>query len=189
MFAVCRVVTILGSVLFGVLCFNLGYFDHIVFSMQNQYLKECSYCDDNAHTFVSCPIKSVEEGAVGRWVVPDVGVNVACFPVVDDAQKVTDARYSAAFWTGKDTTYVADHNYQGFNAIKRCEVGTVAYMDNGKDVQEYICTNVIQGYNAGTHLTDLAGNPIKFYVDGGITNYTCNYFKDTITIVQFAPVS
>lgn len=177
-------------VTFFVFMFHQGYFDNVYKNFLNRHIQNCSFCHADGHYEGYCPTKAVRVGAYGRWVIPSVGVNVACYLPGDgaDLQEITDVRDSAALFRKADTTYIADHNYQGFNPIRKCKVGDKAYMFTGNDVSEYVCTAVIEGFNSGDILTDIDGQPLNFYVDGGITNYTCNYFKDTVTIVQFAPI-
>lgn len=179
---------IFSTVLFALTLFiiNPGYFDRIYAAFYNKYSESCSYCDVDNHGIKFCPQKAVADGAEGRWIIPDVGVNVACFEPVTDAQPITDKKDSAALIARGNTTIIADHNYQGFDAIKKCKEGTLAYMHTGDAVKEFVCTDVVEGYNAGTHLTDLDGNIVEF--ESGYTNYTCHFFSDRITIVHFAPL-
>ena len=65
----------------------------------------------------------------GRLVIPSVGVNVALFAVV--SQAAADAQDSAAYFPFKNYMLVADHWNQGFWKIKRCSVGTKAYIYRG----------------------------------------------------------
>lgn len=57
----------------------------------------CSYCGSVDHSYDYCGQRSVDKGAVGRLVIPSVGINVAFYYVdkvyenVDLAQRVTDA--------------------------------------------------------------------------------------------------
>lgn len=172
--------------LFSFFYINPGYYERIYASFYNKYSKFCDHCDAEGHGVRYCPVKAVESGALGRWVIPDVGVNVACYTATEKAQDITDAKDSAALIHKPDTTLLADHNYQGFSAIKKCTVGAVAYMDTGREAKQYVCTEVLEGYNVGSHLTDLEGNIVEF--ENGYTNYTCHFFSDRITIVHFEPV-
>lgn len=178
-------------ILFSVFLINPGYFDRIYASFYNKISNSCSYCESDGHGFRYCPKKAVINGALGRWVIPDVGVNVACYVASnsDNAQKITDATDSAALIRKTNATLLADHNYQGFNVIKKCEIGTIAYMYIGTVTEKYVCTKVFEGYNSGAHLTDLNGNVVEFNDSGGYTIYTCHFFNDRITIVHFAPVT
>lgn len=145
----------------------------------------CGYCSESGHTSSYCAKKSASKGALGRWVIPDVGVNVACYESRD--QSVCDAKDSAAVFGYGETTLIADHNNQGFSAIRRCKAGTKAYMDTGSGRQEYVCTSVLQGHNTGTQLTDANGNDLNKANAGGFTCYTCNDNWRNITIAFFEP--
>lgn len=175
-----------GLVLVTSYIVNPGYYDRIYASIYNEYSKVCNYCNSAGHGDLYCPRKAVEDGALGRWVIPGVGVNVACYTASDDAQAITDAKDSAAVVKKSNMMLLADHNYQGFNVIKKCELGTIAYMYTGFGMQKYVCTDILVGYNTGSDLVDLDGNIIEF--EGGFTNYTCHFFSDKITVVHFAPV-
>ena len=182
---------LIGLVAFGLwfgsmVLINPGFFDRLYASAYSSISRSCDFCNASSHGAMFCSQKAVKEGALGRWVIPSVGINVACYEAASDAQKVTDKKDSAAFIKKQNITLLADHNYQGFNAIKKCEVGTVAYMDTGDRKQKFVCTQVFEGYNVGTELTDLDGNVIEF--ESGYTNYTCHFFSDRITIVHFEPV-
>lgn len=167
---------------------NPGYFDRIYTAFYNKCSNFCSYCEAEDHGARYCPVNATDKGAYGRWVIPDVGVNVACYISTEKAQEITDAKDSAALVQRPTSTLLADHNYQGFDVIKKCKIGTVAYMHTGVDVKKYVCTDVLEGYNVGTALTDLDGNVIEFEGVDGYTNYTCHFFSDKITIVRFEPI-
>ena len=154
----------------------------------------CSYCGSAGHTQSKCALHSVEQrGAVGRWVIPSVGVDVACFSYVlgvddgDYGQAIGDAPDSAAYSAYGSQYLIADHNYQGFSAIAYCSVGTKAYMDVGTSRTEYVCTGIEYGHNMSTSITDEDGNDIAYNNSGGITLYTCRNGWQNIVIVYFTP--
>jgi len=145
----------------------------------------CDYCGAEGHTKSYCAKRAVANGAAGRWKIPGVGVNVACY--YSASQSVCDARDSACYFEYGSQMVIADHVNQGFNAIKSCSVGTVAYMDTGNGMQKYVCTGIIKGHNTGPQLTDADYNDIWSMNPGGITCYTCNDCWQNITIVFFQP--
>lgn len=148
----------------------------------------CAFCGAESHAVRHCAAQAVENGAVGRWAIPDVGVNVACYG--STKQDVCDAKDSACYFALGSQTVIGDHWHQGFNAIKRCKVGMKAYLDAGDGVQEYVCTSIIKGYNTGATLTDEAGNSINERNPGGITCYTCSIWsQERVTIAFFEPSS
>lgn len=154
----------------------------------------CSYCGSQYHSHNYCAQRSVDNGAVGRWSIPSVGVNVATYfynSWADDlyiAQAIVDAPDSAILQEWNSVQVIGDHANQGFNAIKSCSVGSKAYMDYGTYTQEYVCVEIATGYNPPSgDMTDENGVSIWDRNAGGITCYTCNgnYY---VTLVFFQPV-
>lgn len=167
----------------------------------------CSYCCSSDHSATYCATMAIEQrGAVGRWRIPSVGVDVALFDPGNTLgavnQAIVDAADSASYYLlaasepplcYNDTFIIADHKHQGFNAIKSCTVGTEAYLDNGYTVQKYICTDIDIGSNSYYEpwgdgvLMFSNGVPIAIVDPGGIVCYTCNENSRSITIVCFQP--
>ena len=155
--------------------------------IQEKKETSCSYCGGADHSTGHCTTKSIASGAVGRWVIPDVGVNVACY--ASSEQSVCDRKDSACYFTLGSQKVIGDHWNQGFGAIKKCVVGTKAYMDTKDGKQWYICTGVIpDGHNTGSALTDADYNPLTEANPGGITCYTCNGNWKNVTIVLFSKI-
>lgn len=156
----------------------------------------CSYCGSADHSYDYCGQRSVDKGAVGRLVIPSVGINVAFYYVdkvyenVDLAQRVTDAWDSATFYKYNGTEVIADHSNQEFSALKYVSVGAEAYVDYGSYQQKYVCTEFGYGHNDDGQLQDENYNAIYYYDynDGGITCYTCNGSSYNIILVCFQPV-
>ena len=116
----------------------------------------------------------------GRLVIPSVGVNVALFAVV--SQAAADAQDSAAYFPFKNYMLVADHWNQGFWKIKRCSVGTKAYIYRGTSIQTLTCTGICRGVNAGYDLLYEDGSSAT--TGSGTIMYTCNgsnYHDITLT--------
>lgn len=116
----------------------------------------------------------------GRLVIPSVGVNVALFAVV--SQAAADAQDSAAYFPFKNYMLVADHWNQGFWRIKRCSVGTKAYIYRGTSIQTLTCTGICRGVNAGYDLLYEDGSSAT--TGSGTIMYTCNgsnYHDITLT--------
>ena len=121
---------------------------------------------------------------VGRFKISSVGVNVGCY--ASSSQATVDATDSASYFFGYGHRIIADHNNQGFNGIKSCDVGTKAtftYEDGS--VENLVCVGKIQGHNTGTTLTDANYTPIHDLYPGSIACYTCNDNWKNITIVFF----
>lgn len=127
-------------------------------------------------------------GIVGRFYIPDLDIDVAIFNSV--SQSVADAKDSANYFAFGDMMVLGDHWNQGnFNNIKKCVEGTKAYIDNGKEIQEYICVKSFTGHNKVNVMTDDTGNSLNYgYNTGGLTLYTCNGCWQDIWICFFRPV-
>lgn len=125
-------------------------------------------------------------GMTGRWIIPNLGVNVATFQSWE--QYIVDQADSAAMFTLGSMDTIADHDYQGFKSIIRCPVGTKAFFDYGNGRNEYICTASFSGHNIKSTLTDDDYRDISNMNPGGITCYTCNGNSHNIWIVFFQPV-
>lgn len=148
----------------------------------------CSICGQPGHISAPyCTTKSLNAGALGRWSIPSVGVNVAVYESFD--QSITNAKDSANYMPYGSQHLIADHKHQGFNAIKQCQIGDTAYLDMGSSVEEYVCTAVFKGHNTIEKLTDLDYNDLKDTNPSGITCYTCNENSRNVTIVFFEPVN
>lgn len=77
---------------------------------------------------------------------------------------------------------VADHWNQGFWKIKRCSVGTKAYIYRGTSIQTLTCTGICRGVNAGYDLLYEDGSSAT--TGSGTIMYTCNgsnYHDITLT--------
>ena len=124
---------------------------------------------------------------VGRFSVPSVSVDVACY---DSASQATvDAADSAAYFFSCGHTIIGDHVNQGFSAIKSCSVGTTACLKTENGEARYTCVDVIQGHNTGTALTDAAYCSIENLYPGALVCYTCNENWQNVTLVFFVPDS
>lgn len=148
---------------------------------------ECVYCGGNGHDEMGCRNKVIDaseaRGAIGRWVIPEVGVDVAAFD--SSSQSVVDAPDSAGLFYALGQHLVADHNYQGFNAIKNCRTGMEAHLETSEGRQTFICTGITTGTNVGNDIITSDGRSISKVNRGGYTCYTCNENRSSVTIVFF----
>lgn len=156
----------------------------------------CDFCGSKDHSYAYCAQRAIDNGAVGRWSIPSVGINVAFYYVdriyenVALGQRITDAWDSATYYTYNGTYVIADHSNQEFSALKYVSVGAEAYVDYGSYQQKYVCTKFEYGHNDDGTLLDADYNVIYYYDynDGGITCYTCNGNSYNIILVCFQPV-
>lgn len=141
------------------------------------------------------PPFSGEFGTAGRLMIPSVGIDVALYACgssseyADEQQKIVDNRDSAAYIEQAHTNdyVIADHNHQGFNAIKSSvPYETYAYINFGSYVQRYVCTEVGQGKNLGNNLIDWNGRSLNYDpIPGGLAMYTCNANSTDVTITYW----
>lgn len=109
-------------------------------------------------------------GTAGRLEIPSVGVSVPLYSGM--SQSIVDAKNSAAYFTYGCQKVIADHNYQGFSAIRNCKPGTTATIYTSKGQTVYKCVKVTTGKNTG-EIVDAEGNNIYSYNSGGLCMYTC----------------
>lgn len=168
---------------------NVGTSGDVSSKSQTSVEKRCLYCGSFDHLIDVCVEKAVANGAEGRWIIPDVGIDVACYP--SNEQSVCDSADSACYFSYGDQTIIADHDYQGFSALFNCKEGTLAYLSTAEGIKKYKCTRVFNGHNRHTqpYLTDIEGNSLRCgYNTGGITCYTCNGHWENIFICFFTLV-
>ena len=131
------------------------------------------------------------EGTKGRLVLD--GYSVALYESVGwDAQAIVDAEDSAAWfmWYESQSPIIADHCTQGFDVIKKCEIGDTCYIVCGDSIQSYVCVSVDpDGVNERTDMYLSSGyNFMRKNDPGYLFMYTCNKAGDPyhITVVVWA---
>ena len=148
---------------------------------------ECAVCGAEGHTAEACRMAtvraSIERGAKGRFSIPEVGVDVALFE--SSAQSVVDRADSAGLFYALGQNLIADHNYQGFDAIRRCKVGTGACIETEDGSLQLTCTGIARGTNTGRDIILENGSSINGMNRGGYTCYTCNETRSSVTVVFF----
>lgn len=128
--------------------------------------------------------KEYPDDYLGRFKIPSVGVNVACYKSA--AQSVVDAKDSAAYFYSSGHAIIADHVDQGFSAIKSCVKWTSAKLETPNGTRYYTCVGKINGHNTGVELTDSNYNSIKDLYPGALVCYTCNGSWQNVVIVFFS---
>ena len=118
---------------------------------------------------------------VGRFKIPAVGVNVACY--ASSSQATVDAADSAAYFYTSGHLTIADHKHQGFSAIRSCSKGMKGSLSTSSGTKNYICVDRINGHNTGYELTDANYNSIDSMYPGTLVLYTCNENWQNVTIV------
>lgn len=122
---------------------------------------------------------------VGALSIPSVGLSVKCY--ASSSQAVVDAPNSAVYFYSQGHLIIGDHVNQGFNKIKSCGAGTIAYIPDGGS-GEYECVAVMSGVNTGYSLTAADGTDIRNLYPGAVVCYTCNGNWQSVTLVFFMPV-
>lgn len=118
-------------------------------------------------------------GDAGYFYIPDVGLRV---PLYDkgkrkDAQDVVNRENSALLcrkFRGGHCDYIADHAGQGFDKIKSCGLGRVAYIVTPTSTRFYTCVALTQGTNLGSDLKTLAGQKLSAIRWADLCAYCCN---------------
>ena len=155
---------------------------------------------------------TVDYGTDGRLYIPDANISVSLQreDETHTMQAICDMPNTACyvpyhpedeFWTSlfDDSPMIADHNYQGFNAIKTLPIGSDLYIEHPDSSTEhykleYIDPNGTYDYADVTYLNSTF--PLKWprYSDGSFVNkghtdcvtlYTCNQDTKHITIARF----
>ena len=154
----------------------------------------------------------VDYGTDGHLYIPDANISVALRreDKTHSMQEICDMPDTACyvpyhpeddFWTSlfDDSPMIADHNYQGFNAIKTLPIGSDLYIEHPDSTTEHYKLEYIDPN--GTYIPQditLWGStfPLEWprYSDGSFVNkghtdcvtlYTCNQDTKHITIARF----
>lgn len=127
----------------------------------------------------------LRDGMLGRWQIPSANIDVAIFN--SGSQETVDRTDSAGYFRFGTMYVIGDHSNQDFRTLQNCNVGDFAYIDNGIEKTEYVCTAKFKGHNTSKDLTDENYNTIKYSNEAGITCYTCNGSWKNIWILFFQP--
>lgn len=154
----------------------------------------------------------VDYGTDGHLYIPDANISVSLQreDETHSMQSICDTPNTACyvpyhpedeFWTSlfDDSPMIADHNYQGFNAIKTLPIGSDLYIEHPDSTTEHYKLEYIDPN--GTYIPQditLWGStfPLEWprYSDGSFVNkghtdcvtlYTCNQDTKHITIARF----
>lgn len=127
-----------------------------------------------------------KRGFIYRLTIPEKDISVAVFDSF--TAEACDRKDSAASKQYGSVRVIGDHNYEGFNRYKTSTINeTLMYTNNGKTIKEYVCTDLFQGHNLLSCVSDLNYNNIMYDNKGGITLYTCNECWENVTIAYFQP--
>lgn len=128
----------------------------------------------------------------GRLYIPDVGVDVSLIYIdysnYRRAAEIVNAKDSAAFLSYDTSPVIADHNYQGFSEIKKCIIGTKAFIKQKDKLLVYECVGIDHGINDTRYVYDSAGLNIYSYSSDMLTLYTCASDWQHVYLVKFHKV-
>ena len=132
--------------------------------------------------------------AYGFLIIDDLKIKLPLYKTEDAKkwQKIVDDADSAIIIPCTENGFViVDHAYQGFDKIKKCNVGTFARVETNDFINYYKCTEIdYDGINIGTNV--LCHNQKDSIFENNynaITLYTCNDFNGSVTVVKFEKVS
>lgn len=140
--------------------------------------KNCNYSNEKIKekNFVS------NNGYIDNLKIESLDINIpVCYykKCGYTAQELCDKSDCAAFFCTNDLKIICDHNYQGFNKIKKVVVNKTTLVVCGK---KYICTGKIKGHNTEYHLTDENYNIIDSSWNVDLILYTCDNSWENVTI-------
>lgn len=129
-------------------------------------------------------------GMKGRLNIPNLDIDIALFDrsIYEDSQDIVDRRDSAAYLYGKDHVIIGDHDFQdNFRDIKKAiPHETIATIDYGDYIEEWICVDNFKGHNTGSELTHEDTNDSCYDENiGGIIMYTCNGIPNNVIITYW----
>lgn len=118
-------------------------------------------------------------GDAGYFYIPDANLRVPLYDKAKrkNAQDVVDAENSALLcrkFKGGHCDYIADHAHQGFKTIKKCPLGSVAYIVTPTSTQFYTCIAMMNGTNLSNNLKTLTGQKLSNIRWADLCAYCCN---------------
>ena len=122
------------------------------------------------------------QGNKGRLSLPSVGFSMPLYDNGPESWKtIVDNDNSALYTTYLNKGMIADHSYQGFNAMKNCDTGTIGYIIVGDTIYTIECASKYIGYNNGYRI-EINGNYADQMGDGSLYMYTCNDTNRNVTV-------
>ncbi len=126
--------------------------------------------------------QGITKNSCGRLQISAVGLDVALYRTdntLEARQKIVDDEDSACVYNwSNNNVVIADHNYQGFEKIKNCSIGTQALIWD----RTYTCCDVIRDAVNTGNVVFSDGTLVKDYYHGCVIMYTCNN-DGTVTVV------
>lgn len=130
-------------------------------------------------------------GDAGFLYIPGVNLKVPLYykSKTKNSQAVVDEENSALYcqkYKGGHCDYIADHAGQGFDAIKRCTIGMLAFIVTPNSTTYYECVQITKGENRKSSLVTIGGQNVHKIKWANLCCYTCNDSEGkSITMVFF----
>jgi sortase (surface protein transpeptidase) len=123
----------------------------------------------------------------GRLYIPSCGVDVPLCSGIGykKGQDVVDEENLALMEYFSGDLTICDHAGQGFDRMKKADVGTVGFIKTRTGLQKIVCTGKIRGDNVRYALYYDNGGSLGFYNLDGVTMYTCNDETGVSVTVSF----
>lgn len=138
--------------------------------------------DSGHYSFLNTPDNSAEiasrKGMVGRFYVPDVGINVALFDVTGmplaERSPYVDGEDNGLWQESKNLVVIGDHNGEGFETIADIiPEDTICYVQTGEEVLSFRCVEKGIGSNVTTALLDENGQSLTARKGYAVLTYCC----------------
>jgi len=153
-----------------------GYVKEEVVESTSKITYVCSKCNNT-----SVDEFKVSKNYISTLIMSKEGIKVKVYNGYK--QGIVDAENSAACFKLHDKVVIADHKYQSFENLDKCEVGSIADFNSMK----YRCINKFNGYNTGKDLTDGDNKSIK-ECKGDIVMYVGDRDSKNVTILIFSKI-
>lgn len=128
-------------------------------------------------------------GTAGRFIIQNVDVDIPLYlRTKGKEQAIVDEANSALLYPrfgGGHCDYICDHAAQGFDRIKRCPLGAVAFILTPTSTQFYTCVALTTGTNTGKNVVTLAGQKLTNIKWADLCAYTCNDDKGVSVSMVF----
>lgn len=125
------------------------------------------------------------QGNAGRIILPAVGYEMPLYNGAESSWAgIVDANNSALYTNYMGKMMVADHAYQGFNAMKNSPIGSIGYIVQNDQIIVIRCVSIYDAINTGNGI--IVGDRYADEMnDGSIFMYTCNDSTGVSVTVSF----
>lgn len=140
-------------------------------------------------------IRSVLSPVSQKWkklTIDSVGVSVNLtycdtYQDLDRAQRITDAPNSAFYSQRGQNVVLGDHDYQGFDKIKKCQLGDIAEVTTPDGILKFQMVRCTTGIANENGIWTRDGVELKDFSPSCLLTYTCHGGQDQVWIVMWQP--